>query len=192
MNVPPRILIAGVGNIFLGDDAFGCEVVRRLAGRAWPENIRVIEFGIRGVDLAYALLDGYDVTILVDAVARGSEQGTLFVIQPQVDASAAANPSLIDAHTMDPGKVVRMVQALGGHIDDLILIGCEPTRFDPELDIQAELSEPVRQAIEPATELIVSLVNRICEGTWGGARGLTDLFQESARENPDANVGVTI
>ena len=78
----PRILVAGIGNIFLGDDAFGVEVVRRLSAREWPANVRVTDFGIRGYDLAYALLDGYDTTILIDACPRGELAGTLYVIEP--------------------------------------------------------------------------------------------------------------
>ena len=87
----PRILVAGIGNIFLGDDAFGVEVVRRLSAREWPANVRVTDFGIRGYDLAYALLDGYDTTILIDACPRGELAGTLYVIEPDVrDLGAAA------------------------------------------------------------------------------------------------------
>src|SRR5437870_2595644 len=81
---PPRILVAGIGNIFLGDDAFGCEVVQRLAARAWPASVRVVDFGIRGFDLAYALMDGYDVTIFVDATPRADAPGTLYTIEPDL------------------------------------------------------------------------------------------------------------
>src|SRR6185503_5480722 len=81
---PPTTLIAGIGNIFLGDDAFGCEVLQHLAQREWPENVRVVDFGIRGFDLAYALLEGYDLTIFVDATPRGGAPGTLYVIEPDM------------------------------------------------------------------------------------------------------------
>ncbi|MGH7848434.1 MAG: hydrogenase maturation protease, partial [Candidatus Binatia bacterium] len=75
---PAKILVAGIGNIFLGDDGFGVEVARELAKRKLPESVRVVDFGIRGFDLAYALLDGYDLTILVDAAPRGGLPGTLY------------------------------------------------------------------------------------------------------------------
>src|ERR1044072_7226323 len=102
----PTILVAGIGNIFLGDDAFGCEVVKRLAGRAWPDNVKVIDFGIRGFDLAYALLDGYDVTILVDATPRGETPGTLYTIEPEVDeiASIEGQGVVVEKHGMNPMK----------------------------------------------------------------------------------------
>ncbi len=80
----PNILVAGIGNIFLGDDGFGVEVIRRLSSREFPAEVRVEDFGIRGYDLAYALLDGPDVTILVDAAARGGAPGTIYVIEPDV------------------------------------------------------------------------------------------------------------
>ncbi len=84
-NSKPRILVAGIGNIFLGDDAFGVEVARRLSGRELPRGVRVTDFGIRGYDLAYALLDGYETTILIDACPRGEPAGTLYVIEPDLE-----------------------------------------------------------------------------------------------------------
>jgi len=78
----PRILIAGVGNIFLGDDAFGVEVVQQMAGRTFPPGVRIVDFGIRGLDLTYALLEDYDAAIIVDALPRGQAPGTLYVVEP--------------------------------------------------------------------------------------------------------------
>src|SRR5689334_8572384 len=113
----PRILVAGIGNIFLGDDAFGVEVAQRLARRAWPEGVRVVDFGIRGLDLAYALLDGYDAAILVDAAPRGGPPGSLYVIEPSEGGPAGQDEvgagTLIEGHGMDPVKVLRLVAALG-------------------------------------------------------------------------------
>src|SRR5690242_16020615 len=99
----PKILIAGVGNIFLGDDGFGCEVAGRLARRPLPDGARVIDFGVRSLDLAYALMDGYDLTILVDAVQRGGEPGSLYVIEPDLNEpnDTAAQPIMIEAHAMN-------------------------------------------------------------------------------------------
>src|SRR6185295_18734674 len=109
------ILVAGIGNIFLGDDAFGCEVVKRLSERAWPDNVRVVDFGIRGFDLAYALLDGYDVTIFVDAAPRGEEPGTLYTIGPELDQIENVNEqgAMVETHGMNPMKVLSMVKSMG-------------------------------------------------------------------------------
>ena len=90
MTRPARILIAGIGNIFLGDDAFGVEVARRLVRRRLPDGVRVVDFGIRGLDLTYALLDGYEAVILVDAAPRGGPPGTLYVLEPPAGRSRRA------------------------------------------------------------------------------------------------------
>src|SRR5438105_7090490 len=102
----PRLLIAGIGNIFLGDDAFGTLVAQRLAQRRWPEEVRVVDFGIRGIDLSYALLDGFEAVILVDAVPRGGAPGTLYVLEPELDEpSEPANAGMmIEMHDLDPVK----------------------------------------------------------------------------------------
>lgn len=78
------ILVAGVGNIFNGDDAFGVEVVRRLAQRKLPDGVRAIDFGIRGIDLTYALLDGYGALVLVDTAQRGELPGTISIVEPDL------------------------------------------------------------------------------------------------------------
>jgi hydrogenase maturation protease len=110
----PTILVAGIGNIFLGDDAFGVEVVRRLAGLKLPESVRVTDFGIRGFDLAYALQDGYETTILVDACPHGEAPGTLYVIEPDLKAldDPEAPQPLVEAHAMNPVSVLRMAKAM--------------------------------------------------------------------------------
>src|ERR1700704_4403857 len=107
------ILVAGIGNIFLGDDAFGCEVTRRLVERTWPDRVRIVDFGIRRFDLAYALLDGYDVTILVDATPRGGEPGTVYTIEPDLDHLDAVDGQgmMVETHGMNPLKVLRMVKS---------------------------------------------------------------------------------
>jgi hydrogenase maturation protease len=99
------VLVAGIGNIFLGDDGFGSEAARRIAGRISSPDIRVVDFGIRGLDFAYALMDGYETTIMIDAVQRGREPGTIYVIAPDLEAVNDAAPC-IDAHTMDPMSVL--------------------------------------------------------------------------------------
>ncbi len=160
----PRILIAGVGNIFLGDDAFGVEVAQRLARRSLPEEVRVVDFGIRGLDLTYALLDGYEAVILLDAVPRGGPPGTLYVIEPERDEAPVPAGALIETHGMDPVKVLRLVEAMGGKVERLLLVGCEPTPDDAYEDMQTGLSDPVRAAVEEAISLIESLVARLLRG----------------------------
>ena len=151
----PRILVGGVGNIFLGDDAFGVEVVRCLAGRRLPDGVRVVDFGIRGLDLAYALLDGYDAAILVDTLSRGHEPGTLYVLEPDLDREEDPPDTLIQTHNLDPFQVLRLVQALGGRLPWLRVVGCEPADLGERL---MDLSEPVRAAVAQAAELLETLV----------------------------------
>ncbi|MDQ3255284.1 MAG: hydrogenase maturation protease [Acidobacteriota bacterium] len=160
----PRILIAGIGNIFLGDDAFGSEVARRLAGRELPDEVRVVDFGIRGFDLAYALLDGYEVTIFVDATPRGGEPGTLYTIEPDLNEldNLDAEGMMVETHGMNPMKVLGMVKSMGGHFKRILLVGCEPAPLESE-DGHMGLSEPVQAAVDEAVKLVESLVSKILE-----------------------------
>jgi hydrogenase maturation protease len=158
----PTILVAGVGNIFMGDDAFGVEVVRRLASRKLPERVRVADFGIRGFDLAYALQDGYETTILVDACPHGHAPGTLYVIEPDLkalDESAASQP-VTDAHVMNPVSVLRMARAMNIEVRNVLLVGCEPETLGGE-EGQMGLSAPVEAAVEAAVELVQSLIDKL-------------------------------
>jgi hydrogenase maturation protease len=163
----PSILIAGIGNIFLGDDAFGVEVVQRLERRKLPERVKVVDFGIRGYDLAYALLDGSDVTILVDACPRGGEPGSLYVIEPDLTAldNPEAQQSSIDAHSMNPMNVIRMAKSMGGELKRILLVGCEPATLGPE-EGQMGLSETVAAVVEEAASIIESLIEKIRSGDW--------------------------
>ena len=161
----PRILIACVGNIFLGDDSFGVEVARRLMCHHLPEGIRVVDFGIRGLDLTYALLDDYESVILVDAVPRGGQPGTLYVIEPeQADQPDQPGPGLIDVHGMDPVKVLRLARAMGAPARRLLVVGCEPAPTGDAEDMQMGLSEPVRAAVDEAVGLVTVLATRLLEG----------------------------
>jgi hydrogenase maturation protease len=159
----PSILIAGIGNIFLGDDGFGCEVTRRLTQLDWPDNVKVVDFGIRGLDLAYALLDGHDVTIFVDATPHGDEPGTLYTIEPALDEiENIETGAMVDAHGMDPMQVLSMVKAMGGEFRKILLVGCEPATFGPE-EGQMGLSEPVAAAVVEAVKVVESLVTKVLE-----------------------------
>ena len=153
-----RVLVAGVGNIFLGDDAFGVEVAQRLAQRHLPETVRVVDFGIRSRDLAYTLLDDYDAVVLVDALTRGGRPGTLYVLEP--NPATASTPSF-DGHSLDPAKVLGLVAALGGQVRRLLVVGCEPMMPADADEMSMGLSEPVRAAVDEAIPLIESLVTKL-------------------------------
>ncbi|MBS1795550.1 MAG: hydrogenase maturation protease [Acidobacteria bacterium] len=155
----PRILIACIGNIFLGDDGFGCAVARELQRRVLPENARVVDYGIRSLDLVYGLLDGGDATIFVDAVPRGAAPGTVYVIEP--DAGDLENgEAALDGHTMNPLHVLRTARAMGAELKNLTLVGCEPETLGGD-EGSMELSEPVRAAVATAAGLVESLVEKI-------------------------------
>ena len=153
----PRILVAGVGNIFRGDDAFGVEVVRTLAARGLPNDVRVVDFGIRGHDLAYALLDGYDGAVLIDAARRGGRPGTLYLIEP--DARPASPLTGLDSHSVCLPAVFELVRLMNGRLPPMRLIGCEPQTLGTEQDGAMGLSEPVAAAVEPAADLVARLID---------------------------------
>jgi len=179
----PSILVAGIGNIFLGDDAFGCEVVKRLSERSWPHNVRVVDFGIRGFDLAYALLDGYDVTIFVDATPRGQEPGTLYTIEPDVDEiESIGQGAMVETHGMNPMKVLSMVKSMGGQFKRILLVGCEPATFGPE-EGQMGLSPSVGAAVEQAVAVVESLVEKVCEGSITASLRTVGTVQNEREQN---------
>ena len=158
----PTVLVAGIGNIFLGDDAFGVEVVRRLSDVQLPESVRVTDFGIRGFDLAYALQDGYETTILVDACPHGEVPGTLYVIEP--DLKALDDPqAVVEAHAMNPMNVLRMARAMNIKVKNVLLLGCEPETLGGE-EGQMGLSAAVEAAVDHAVKLLESIINRILNG----------------------------
>jgi hydrogenase maturation protease len=162
---PParRVLVAGIGNIFMADDGFGVEVARRLSERELPRGAEVSDFGIRGLDLVYALGEGFDAAVFVDAVPRGEQPGTLFVIEPELDTPAA--PVALDAHGMDPVKVLALASQLGSVPERVLVVGCEPQvrMTGDEDELVGELSEPVRAALDEAVELVSSLLGELLE-----------------------------
>ncbi len=153
------ILVAGIGNIFQGDDAFGCEVAKVLAQRAPSPHVRVMDFGIRSLDLTYALMDAPELTILVDAVSRGGEPGTLYTIEPDLDDLEAAGESMVDAHAMDPVQVLRMAKTMGGRLGRVLLVGCEPADLGGA-EGRMGLTLPVTGAIEQAAAMVESLIEK--------------------------------
>jgi hydrogenase maturation protease len=170
----PRILVAGIGNIFLGDDAFGVEVAQKLLRMSWPEHVRVADYGIRGFDLTYALIDGYDAAILVDAVPRGEAPGTLYVIEPDLNemGTPGSGNVLPETHGMNPMQVLAMVRALTDQTmtnettdqapKRVLILGCEPSPCGEEEEQERMgLSEPVKAAVDEAVRMVSSLVDRI-------------------------------
>ena len=162
---PPRILIAGIGNIFLGDDAFGIEVLRRLTEQPLPDGVEAIDFGIRGFDLACAIQGGYESVILVDATPRGGLPGTLYVLELDVDALTTDQPEPeFEGHSLTPAKVLQLVTMLGGPLPNLRLVGCEPATIGSLDQTQMGLSPAVAAAVDQALPLISSLVEQLsCE-----------------------------
>jgi hydrogenase maturation protease len=154
---PLRVLVAGIGNVFLGDDGWGVALADRLAARALPRGVEVVDFGIRGMDLAYAMQDGYDAVVFLDATPRGGPPGTLYVIEPDIDDIEMT----IDAHGMDPVKVLALARTLGAEsLPRTLIVGCEPqTRMRAEDEhILVELAGPVRGSLDEAVALVENLL----------------------------------
>lgn len=156
-----RILVAGIGNVFKGDDGFGVAVAQELARRALPAEARVVDFGIRGLDLVYALLDGYRAAILIDTVERGETPGTVWVIEPEAGTEPMPEDLLLSPHAMDPQKVLRLAALLGGRCDRIVLVGCEPLTFGDEEFGAEGLSPPVAAAVPQAADLVESLIREL-------------------------------
>jgi hydrogenase maturation protease len=160
-----RILVAGIGNIFKGDDAFGVEVAQRLARRSLPDEVKVVDFGIRGIDLTYALLDAYDAAILVDAAQRDAPPGTVSIIEPERPSpeSLAADCVFLEPHNLDPAKVLSLVAALGGGCRRILLVACEPESLGDEETGAMGLSRPVAAAVDEAVVAIERLIGELLQ-----------------------------
>ena len=156
-----RILVAGIGNVFLGDDGFGVALADRLARMKLAPGVEVVDYGIRGMDLAYAMQEDLDAVVLLDAAPRGGPPGTLYVIEPDLDVRDVA----VDTHGMDPAKVLAFVRALGGSPPRTLIVGCEPlTRMTgDEEDVVAELSEPVRGALDRAVIVVEEVLEELLD-----------------------------
>ena len=153
---PARVLVAGLGNIFLGDDGFGVEVARRLAEMRLPEHVRVLDVGTRALHLAYEVRDGgYDALILVDAVSRGGRPGALYVLEPDSAEGAAVVSPPAGGHALLGHDVLGLVRQLGGDVRRVRIVACEPSRIGPD----AGLSSPVEAALDGAVELVLGLLS---------------------------------
>jgi hydrogenase maturation protease len=151
---PPRVLVAGLGNIFLGDDAFGVEVVKRLATAHLPADVRVLDVGTRSLHLAYELRErAYETVILIDVVSRGGAPGTLYLLEPEHHADATAC-SASDGHGVRPHDLVALVRRLGGDVNRMRIVACEPSRLGPD----AGLSAAVESAVDEAVQLVCRLI----------------------------------
>jgi len=157
-----RILVAGIGNVFLGDDGIGVEVARRLLERPWPPGVDVRDFGIRGFDLACALCDGPDAAVLVDAVSRGMPPGTLFVLD--AGDAAGTGAGALDGHTLDPMAVLALARRLGELPARVLVVGCQPEDFGPPDEGRLGLSAPVAAAVDGAAALVADVVDALRAG----------------------------
>ena len=146
------MLIAGIGNIFLGDDGFGVEVAKRLSGETLPAEVTVRDYGIRGLHLAYEMMDGgYDTTVFVDAVPRGGQPGSLYLIEPEVDQ---VGPAAAEAHAMNPANVIALLKTMGGVPGRVLIVGCEPASVEEGIGLTAPVANAVGEAVQFVRDII--------------------------------------
>jgi len=154
-----RILVAGVGNIFLGDDGFGVEVAGRLGSCSFPAEVKVADFGIRGLHLAYELLDGYAALVLVDAVSRGDAPGTVSIIEHLPDEDGEGVLAAMDAHGMNPAAVLAMVTDMGGSVGRVLVVGCEVAGVEDGIGLSPAVAEAVPHAVAAVRDVVGSLTD---------------------------------
>jgi hydrogenase maturation protease len=154
-----RVLVAGIGNIFLTDDGFGVEVAQRLRARPVPDGVRVEDFGIRGVHLAYELLEGYETLVLVDAVPMGEAPGTVALLEPEIsELEHGDDPApTLEAHSMSPGVVLDMLAGLGGRVDRILIVGCEPESVEEGIGLSDVVAASVDRAVEAIDDVLAEL-----------------------------------
>jgi hydrogenase maturation protease len=152
-----NVLVACVGNIFFGDDGFGVEVARELDARDLPDRVVVVDYGIRGLDLAYALLEPWCAVVVVDAIARGGNPGDLYLLEIEPDADADEG---IDPHSMDPYRVLALARSLGDITAPVFVVGCEPASFGDQFEGHMGLSDAVAVAIPEAARMVEWLIQQ--------------------------------
>jgi hydrogenase maturation protease len=153
---PKRILVAGIGNAWMKDDAFGGKVAERLTGGALPEQAAVFDFGTGGLDLAYEVMRGYDALVLIDISRQGGEPGTLYVMDAEPDdLEPIADGEMLSPHGMDPETVLRFVKAVGGWPGRVRIVACEPAVVE---EMGLEMSPAVQAAVERATDVVKETV----------------------------------
>jgi hydrogenase maturation protease len=157
-----RVLVAGAGNIFLGDDGFGVAVVNELETGPMPAGVEMMDVGIRGVHLAYRLLDGYELLVLVDTVDRDGPPGTVYVIEPDGEGAAARREALsaelgsplVDAHGMTPDAVLALLDTLGGAVERVVVVGCAPATLEEGIGLSSRVAAAVPTAAEVVRRLL--------------------------------------
>ncbi|MEU9284570.1 hydrogenase maturation protease [Streptomyces sp. NPDC048275] len=154
-----KVLVAGIGNIFLGDDGFGVETVRALGARDLPGHVEVVDIGVRGVHLAYQLLDGYDTLILVDATARGGDPGTLYLIEHDGCGGDEPPAAPLDGHRMTPDTVLALLGTLcaatgAGPPRRTRVVGCEPATVKERIGLSTPVSDAVPEAVRLIEEML--------------------------------------
>ncbi|MER5935378.1 hydrogenase maturation protease [Streptomyces sp. NPDC002054] len=159
MKTATRTLIAGVGNIFLGDDGFGVEVVRALAAHRLPADVEAVDIGVRGVHLAYQLLDGYDTLILIDATARGGAPGTLYLIEAGTPGGIEPSGAVLDGHHMSPDAVLALLDTLCAGTGSTpprrtLVVGCEPASLEEGVGLGPEVAAAVPEAVRWVLDLV--------------------------------------
>lgn len=154
------ILVAAVGNLWLGDDGFAGEVAKRLRERGLPEDVAIADFGTGGLDLAYEVMRGYDALVLVDVSRQGGEPGTLYVMEvdPDTIAGGIEDGAQIDPHGMDPETVLRFVKATGGWPGKVVVVACEPEQVE---EVGIGLTPRVAAAVDGAVELVAETVEEL-------------------------------
>ncbi|HLY71530.1 MAG TPA: hydrogenase maturation protease [Puia sp.] len=159
-----RVMIAGVGNLFMKDDAFGVEVVKKMMQKEFPEGVEIKDFGTGGLKLAYDLMKGYDGLILLDASKRGGSPGTLYVIEPDEKEfqSSLEEGDTIDPHGGDPLTVLRFVKAFGSWPAKVMIVACEPASTD---EFEMGLSDSVKASVDKAIEFVNEIINGIYSNT---------------------------
>lgn len=183
-----RTVVAGIGNIFLGDDAFGVELARRLGTEQLPEGVTVADYGIRGMHLAYDLLEiAPDTTILLDAITRGDEPGTVYVLEIGPEHVADIAPAAVDAHGMAPDAVLGLLENLGGTPGRTLLVGCEPANTEEGIGLSATVTAAVEKAVGVVLDL---LTNQEGSGTDEGSSGSADVLGFGDRPSGHSSAGV--
>ncbi|MFE3022144.1 hydrogenase maturation protease [Streptomyces sp. NPDC059256] len=160
-----RVLVAGVGNIFLSDDGFGVETLQRLAGGGLPDGVDAVDFGVRGVHLAYQLLDGYRTLVLVDATSRGGAPGTVYLIEARTGPVESTAAPALDGHRMGPDAVLALLDTLSAGTDGVppervLVVGCEPASLEEGLGLSAPVAAAVDEAVRLIRQVLDAEVNR--------------------------------
>ena len=161
-----RVLVAGVGNVLQGDDGFGVEVVRRLQASELPHGVKVEDFGVQSLHLAYALLEPYDTVVLIDSLPRGTSPGTLCVLEPDVNSLSGDN--MPDTHGLNASAVLRLARELGAGVDCIRIVGCEPALVDDHIGLSPAVATAADEAVRLVLDLIESRRRRGERGATGG------------------------